>query len=182
MTDPITEGNEHLIAAALADIDADPLPDPVTPEAMHELFKSARKAKGELPATPAGPHASDKAASADALAVRIADAIEEGQPVHVPDHLRQLFDFLYPQPQTTAEEPAPGQEPETTHDKAEPGELHNGTTPPQTPAHEEPAPSATPPTGSAQPAHPPVGEPAPGAGRPRHTGPTISSTTDATAS
>ncbi|MFG2803845.1 ATP-dependent nuclease [Streptomyces pseudovenezuelae] len=159
----ITEGNEDLIAAALADIDADPLPGPLTPEAVHELFKSARKAKGEIPATPAGPHASDKAAFADALAVRIADAIEEGQSVHVPDHLRRLFDFLYPQPQATPEEAAASvQEPETTHDKAEPGDLHEDTTLPETPAHDNPAPSATPLTASAQPAHPPVGEPAPG--------------------
>jgi putative ATP-dependent endonuclease of OLD family len=158
----ITAGNEDLIAAALADIDADPLPDPLTPEVVHELFRSARKANGVIPVTAAGPHAGDKAAFADALAVRIADAIEEGQPVHVPDHLRRLFDFLYPQPPIIPEEAASGQEPETTHDKAEPADLHENTTLPETPAHDDPAPSATPLTGSAQPAHPPVGEPAPG--------------------
>lgn len=153
----ITEGNEDLIAAALADIDADPLPGPLTPEVVHELFKSARKAKGEIPAVQAGPHAGDKAAFADALAVRIADAIEEGRPVHVPDHLRRLFDFLYPQPPTTPEEAAAsGQESEATHDKAEPADLHEDTTPPQTPVHDDLAPSATPLTDGAQPAHPPV--------------------------
>ncbi|MFD5013738.1 ATP-dependent nuclease [Streptomyces chartreusis] len=154
----ITQRNEHLIAAALTDIDADPLPGPLTPEAVHDLFKSARKAKKDRPATPAGPHASDKAAFADALAVHIADAIEEGQPVHVPDHLRRLFDFLYPQPQTSADESASGEEPDTTHDRAAAGEPHE-TAPPTTLAHEDPAPAQTsttadgPLTASVRPAH-----------------------------
>ncbi|MEV8547913.1 AAA family ATPase [Streptomyces sp. NPDC051572] len=163
----ITQHNEHLITAALADIDADPLPDPVTPETVHDLFKSERKVKGDRPATPAGPHARKKAAFADALAVHLSDAIEEGQPVHVPDHLRRLFDFLYPQPQTPAEEPAATQEPDTTHDKAETGEPHESS-PLVPPAHADPAPAvaphptAAPPTDIRQPAPPVPTAPAAG--------------------
>lgn len=110
----ITEGNEHLITAALADIAAEPVIGPLTPEVVHDLFKSARKTTKETPATPAGPHAKDKAAFADALAIRLAEAVEEGQPVHVPTHLNDLFDFLYPQPSS---EPDNSGEAET-HEKA----------------------------------------------------------------
>ncbi|MGW4757512.1 ATP-dependent nuclease [Streptomyces chartreusis] len=163
----ITQGNEHLIAAALSGIKTDPLPAPLTPEAVHDLFKSARTAKGDRPASPAGPYAKDKAAFADALAGRIADAIEEGQPVHVPDHLRDLFDFLYPQPQTGPGEAVSGKEPDTIHDRAETGEPHE-VAPPTTLAHEDPAPACTstpvgdPLTASGRPAHPAVDESAAG--------------------
>ncbi|MGQ4479343.1 ATP-dependent nuclease [Streptomyces sp. SAS_276] len=162
----ITRHNEHFIAAALADIDADPLPDPVTPEVVHDLFKSARKAKDNTPGTPPGPYAGKKAAFADALAVHLSDAIEDGQPVYVPDHLRRLFDFLYPQPQTPAEQPAAAQEPDATHDKAE-TEEPDGSSPPTPPAHADPAPAAAhpaaePPTDSRQPAPPAPTTPAAG--------------------
>ncbi|MGW4107175.1 hypothetical protein ACWEGV_29795, partial [Streptomyces sp. NPDC004976] len=93
----ITQGNEQLIKTALRDIDA-AAPVPITPQTVHDLFKSKRKGKKGAPDTPEGPHKKDKAAFADALAFRLSDAIDRGDPVHVPDHLQQLFDFLFPHP------------------------------------------------------------------------------------
>lgn len=110
----ITEGNERLIELALADIGAEPLTEPVTDRVVHDLFKSARKGKGGAPGTPAGPHAKDKGAFADALAGRLADAIERDELIHVPDHLVKLFDFLYPQPVAESEKgPEEQQTPES---------------------------------------------------------------------
>ncbi|MFE7394743.1 ATP-dependent endonuclease [Streptomyces sp. NPDC057582] len=93
----IVDGNELLISSALAAIDA-AVPDQVTREAVHDLFKSARVATKTSPATKAGPLSAEKAAFADALAVCLADAVEGGQTVHVPEHLTDLFEFLCPQP------------------------------------------------------------------------------------
>ncbi|MET8117666.1 ATP-dependent nuclease [Streptomyces prasinus] len=92
----ITEGNEDLIAAALSDIGVGPVRESVTPQTVHDLFKSRRKGKDGAPDLPEGPNKKDKAAFADALAARLADAVERGEPVHVPDHLAELFDFLFP--------------------------------------------------------------------------------------
>lgn len=91
----ITMGNESLIAAALTDVRLD-APDPLTAEAVHAIFRSARKASGERPAQAAGPGARRKGEFALAVADRLADTIEGGRPVMVPDHLRALFEFLYP--------------------------------------------------------------------------------------
>ncbi|MFC9887601.1 ATP-dependent nuclease [Streptomyces pilosus] len=93
----ITQGNEQLIKTALRDIDA-AAPVPITPQTVHDLFKSKRRGKKGAPDTSEGPHKKDKAAFADALAFRLSDAIDRGDPVHVPDHLQQLFDFLFPHP------------------------------------------------------------------------------------
>lgn len=93
----ITRGNEQLIETALRDIGAAPT-GPITPQTVHNLFKSARKGKKGAPDVPAGPHAKDKAAFADALAFLLADAVEHGKPIQVPGHLKNLFDFLFPHP------------------------------------------------------------------------------------
>ncbi|WP_331749818.1 AAA family ATPase (plasmid) [Streptomyces sp. NBC_01707] len=93
----IVDGNELLISTALTAIDAT-VPDQVTPEAVHDLFKSARVATKTSPATKAGPLSAEKAAFADSLAACLAEAVEGGQTVHVPGHLRELFEFLHPQP------------------------------------------------------------------------------------
>ena len=58
----ITEGNEDLVAAAVAAIDLD-APDPVTPETVHDMFKSGRKETSLRPATPAGPEPAEKGSS-----------------------------------------------------------------------------------------------------------------------
>jgi len=93
----VTAGNEGLIAAALADIDLD-LPDAITPEAVHDIFRSAGKAREGRPAVTAGPGARHKGEFALALAGHLATARETGSTVTVAGHLRDLFDFLYPGP------------------------------------------------------------------------------------
>ncbi|MEV6781939.1 AAA family ATPase [Streptomyces sp. NPDC051098] len=103
----ITNGNEQLIRSALADISATP-PDSITPESVHELFKSKRKGKNGASDTSAGKHAKDKGAFADTLAFLLAEAVENGSPVHVPNHLRDLFDFLYPDPANRSSGDSPG--------------------------------------------------------------------------
>jgi putative ATP-dependent endonuclease of the OLD family len=98
----ITEGNERLIIAALADVRLE-VPDPLTPEAVHAVFRSARRASGEWPALPAGPGARRKGEFALALADRLAAALEDGTSVAVPVHMRALFEFLYPGPRSGTE-------------------------------------------------------------------------------
>jgi putative ATP-dependent endonuclease of OLD family len=89
-------GNEALAGAAIADIGLD-LPTPVTPQAVHELFRSARKATADRLAIPAGPGARRKGEFALALAVRIAEARSNpATPVTVPAPLGRIFEFLYP--------------------------------------------------------------------------------------
>jgi putative ATP-dependent endonuclease of OLD family len=61
----LTLGNEELVAKALEEIDVD-VPTSVTPQAIHLLFRSARKPKGGMP-TPAGPAARQKGEFALAL-------------------------------------------------------------------------------------------------------------------
>ena len=93
----ITAGNEALVAGALADSRLDS-PDPVTPEAVHVIFRSARKETKDRPAVPAGPGAPRKGEFALGLAGRLREARDTGSSVAVPDHLRDLFNFLYPGP------------------------------------------------------------------------------------
>ncbi|MEU5655028.1 AAA family ATPase [Streptomyces sp. NPDC047737] len=99
----ITEGNEHLISAALKEVDLEVTE--VTAQSVHELFRSAKKAKGDQPAIPAGPGSSKKGDFALAFAGLLAEANEaesekwdiEEASTHpaVPEHMRQLFEFLY---------------------------------------------------------------------------------------
>ncbi|MCO6751703.1 AAA family ATPase [Streptomyces sp. IpFD-1.1] len=101
----ITEGNKHLIEAALEEVGLE-VPE-VTPQSVHELFRSARTAKGEQPAIPAGLGAKKKGDFALAFAGLLAEANEvdpeqaSNLPT-VPEHMRQLFEFLYT-PDATAE-------------------------------------------------------------------------------
>jgi len=93
----ITAGNESVIAAALRDVRLE-VPDPLIPQAVHALFRSARKALGERPAQAAGPGVRRKGEFALAVADRLAHALYDGAPVAVPAHIRELFEFLYPGP------------------------------------------------------------------------------------
>jgi putative ATP-dependent endonuclease of OLD family len=93
----ITAGNEVLVSAALTEVGLD-VPDPVTPEAVHAIFRSARKARENQPAVSAGPGARRKGDFALALADQLAMARDAGAAVAVPGHLCDLFDFLYPGP------------------------------------------------------------------------------------
>jgi len=116
----VTRGNETLVGAAIADIGLD-VPAPVTPEAVHELFRSARKATTDRPAIEAGSGARRKGEFALALAARVAEARSGHEsPVAVPVPLERIFEFLYasvtpaspgspaPQPEATTEVQAPG--------------------------------------------------------------------------
>ncbi|MFF5313075.1 ATP-dependent nuclease [Streptomyces massasporeus] len=99
----ITAGNEFLIAQALEDIGLDMNADEITPASIHATFRSKRKGKQGEPDTPAGPGAKRKAEFALALAGRLMkvndgdlDPDEWFLSATVPEHLRRLFDFLYP--------------------------------------------------------------------------------------
>ncbi len=120
----ITPGNEDAVRAALSSVELTP-PSLVTREAIHELFRSARKAneKKGTPAMPAGLGAGKKGEFAMALADKLLDRLEQDHgSVHVPDHMADMFNFLYEptRPATgdadltpddassTAQEPVPG--------------------------------------------------------------------------
>ena len=102
----ITAGNERVMAAALGDVRLE-VPDPLTPQAVHALFRSARKASGERPAQPAGPGVRRKGEFALAVADRLAQALDDGTAVAVPAHMRELFEFLYPSPRAATPSEAP---------------------------------------------------------------------------
>ncbi|MER7305570.1 ATP-dependent nuclease [Streptomyces griseoluteus] len=113
----ITEGNEHLIAAALKEVNLE-VPE-VTAQSVHELFRSAKKAKGDQPAVPAGSGSSKKGdfalafagllAKANEVDSEIWDLVEAPALATVPEHMRQLFEFLYA-PDPTGEGDASGSE------------------------------------------------------------------------
>ncbi len=91
----LVTGNEVLIGAAIGDIELD-VPDPVTPEAVHELFRGAAKATGTDPARSAGPGARKKGEFSLAVAEGLLAARDAGQTVVVPTRLAELFLFLCP--------------------------------------------------------------------------------------
>jgi putative ATP-dependent endonuclease of OLD family len=119
----ITPGNEDAVRAALNSVELT-LPSSITRETIHELFRSAKKAneKKSTPAVPAGPGAGKKGEFAMALADELLDRLEQDRgSVVVPDHMADMFNFLYhPSPAarevdftpknapSTAEEPVPG--------------------------------------------------------------------------
>jgi putative ATP-dependent endonuclease of the OLD family len=90
----VTSGNEILVRNALGDCHLD-IPAAMTPESVHELFRSARKATGDRPATAAGPGARHKGEFALALAARIAEARSSHTAVTVPAPIVAVLDFLY---------------------------------------------------------------------------------------
>jgi putative ATP-dependent endonuclease of OLD family len=96
----LTESNEDHIAAALGDVGL-AVPEVVTPEAVHAIFRSKHKAGDET--VPAGPGASKKGEFAEALAGRLRDARYAGNiDVHVPEPHVAVFEFLYTVPAPAA--------------------------------------------------------------------------------
>ncbi|MFI0155797.1 ATP-dependent nuclease [Streptomyces lydicus] len=95
----ITNGNERLITAALREVGLNE--EDVTARSVYELFRSAKKGTKEEPGTKAGRGSSKKGEFALAFAGLLAEANEadseevSDQPT-VPEHMRELFDFLYP--------------------------------------------------------------------------------------
>ncbi|MEU8001068.1 AAA family ATPase [Catellatospora sp. NPDC049111] len=91
----VTVGNETIVEAALRECGLD-VPSPLTAEAVHDLFRSAQKAKEGRPASPAGPGKKRKAEFALAMADQLDQIRSKGDvQVILPDHLQSLFDFLY---------------------------------------------------------------------------------------
>jgi putative ATP-dependent endonuclease of the OLD family len=90
----VTRGNEALVGTALGDIGLS-LPV-VTPQSVHGLFRSARKAANGQSAIPAGPGGRRKGEFALALAAGVAETRRQGEiPVTVPAPLQRIFEFLY---------------------------------------------------------------------------------------
>ena len=98
-----TEGNEGLVIASLDNLGFD-VPDPLTPESVHDIFRSARKATETALAIQAGPGSRRKGEYALALAERLSLAREAGEAVTVPSHLAELFSYVYKDP-TIPDEP-----------------------------------------------------------------------------
>ena len=103
----VTPGNEDAMLAALDSIELD-APSSITSESIHELFRSAKKAneKKGTPAVPAGAGASKKGEFAMALADALLNRLENRQDVAVPNHMVDMFSFLY-EPHTDDEAPHP---------------------------------------------------------------------------
>ena len=90
----ITPGNESLIEGVLDELGL-AAPQPLTAQAVHDLFRSAKAARNGQPALPAGPGARRKGEFALAAAVRIAESRELGLPVSLPSPFASIFEFLY---------------------------------------------------------------------------------------
>lgn len=89
----LTPGNEILIGQALAEIQI-VAPSPITAEAIHELFQSAKKlVTGN--SSPAGQGARRKGEFALALAGLIGDARREGRHIRVPQPIEEILNFLF---------------------------------------------------------------------------------------
>jgi putative ATP-dependent endonuclease of OLD family len=100
----ITPGNESHVTAVLQELEID-IPDPLNKAAVHELFRSARKATETRPSTPAGPGSSRKGEFALALAAHLADQRRaDAVNVVVPEHIVEIFEFLYPTDDTSDDE------------------------------------------------------------------------------
>ena len=97
----ITLGNEVLIRQALEDIAVTP-PTAITIDSITALFAGRKAPTGATP-IPAGAAASKKAEFALSLAELVLQARESAQPVHVPGHVHDLFEFLYAEPATETE-------------------------------------------------------------------------------
>lgn len=88
----LTPGNEALVTAALQDTGIS-VPDVVTAETIHELFRSRHKqADGTI--TPAGAAPRHKGEFAMALAARLR-AVRDTGGIQVPEPLERIFAFLY---------------------------------------------------------------------------------------
>lgn len=86
----ITAGNEALLAQALSAIEL-PAPAAITPEDIDDLFRTtARARKGEF---------------AYALAGAIKEALDAGSAPVVPNHIEELFSYLYAADTGTSEIP-----------------------------------------------------------------------------
>ena len=138
----ITAGNEKLIANALDDLSLR-VPTPLDPGSVHALFRSAHKTKDGAGTTPAGAGAKRKAEFSLALAQQLADANEAMNYPVVPEHLRDMFDFLYPVPPAATEPDDDPQSGEHDGDGPDAFDITDHPLPPATNPWFSPASSAT---------------------------------------
>jgi putative ATP-dependent endonuclease of the OLD family len=87
------DGNEVVVMWALEDLELD-VPDPLTPAAVHDIFRGGRKQTETLPAVQAGPGSRRKGEYALALAERLSLARVLGEQLSVPRHIAELFAFV----------------------------------------------------------------------------------------
>jgi putative ATP-dependent endonuclease of the OLD family len=93
----ITAGNEQAVAEALACVELAPPPS-ISPQTIHDLFRTVRKSAGVDNALPmyAGTGASRKAEFAIQLADILGERLNGGaEMITVPSHMAQMFDFLF---------------------------------------------------------------------------------------
>src|SRR5699024_7641317 len=89
--------NEDLISSALTDIGVE-VPAAVTPQSIRDLFRGKHR-EGEIQVA-AGAAAARKGEFAEALAGHLRDSREStGGNVYVPTPIKNVFDFLYPEPE-----------------------------------------------------------------------------------
>lgn len=91
----ITKGNEDVVSGALKLLDLELPAGDITPESVHAIFRSAKKATESTPAIPAGVGAARKAEFALAVAEVLADSLKRGVEITLPDHIKEMFDFIY---------------------------------------------------------------------------------------
>jgi putative ATP-dependent endonuclease of OLD family len=90
----VTPGNESLIEAALQELELE-VPDPINPESVRDIFRSAKRPKEDREGWPAGPGSGRKGEFALALAAAIDAAAGSASPASVPAHIADMLDFLY---------------------------------------------------------------------------------------
>jgi putative ATP-dependent endonuclease of OLD family len=89
----VTEGNEALVADALAAMGIASVP--VSVATVEAMFRGPRAARDGVPASPGGAGAKRKGEFALEFASRVRLARERGDAVTVPNHVADLLDFLY---------------------------------------------------------------------------------------
>jgi putative ATP-dependent endonuclease of the OLD family len=90
----ITLKNESAIGDVLTKL-GKPLNNPITLGSVHAHFRGVAKTSDSGATQPAGPAAKLKAEFAMLLADELRRRLDEGEPVHVPDYMTDLLDFLY---------------------------------------------------------------------------------------
>jgi putative ATP-dependent endonuclease of OLD family len=99
----VLPGNETHVRAAIVALGEEP-PEPLAVASITALFASARKAKGDRPASPAGSLSSRKGEFALALGEQLLTARLAGTPIVVPTHLQEAFEFLFGEREAAGDE------------------------------------------------------------------------------
>lgn len=89
----LTPGNEQVVADALAAMQLQP-DGPVTAESVEALFRGRRAGRDGQPAQSAGAGSRRKGEFALEIADRLQQALHADQPIAVPRHIAETFEFL----------------------------------------------------------------------------------------